>query len=193
MSSFVPIGSPADLGAFETGLEVLASMSENGNLAASEFYHNLKHVKQCVDTYRAGRRGNDTRRRAPTTVPAGLSGGNQSPFGTSAPLTTPATALMSSGPGRTQGPLTAPDDGLMNGYTPRPNPNPGQEPKTGRRQQQEDPPDRDLAGGFTTAMAFMEPTMQDFLAQSDLDLGLLYPVETFMDDAENLYSGHEFT
>lgn len=193
MSSFVPIGSPTDLGAFETGLEVLASMSENGNLAASEFYHNLKHVKQCLDTYRAERRGNDARRRVAATVSPGLSGSNQLPFGTSVPLTAPATALMGSSPGQTQGPVHAPVNGLMNRYTTQPNPNPGQGPKISQGQQQEDPPARDLAGGFTTAMAFMEPTMQDFLAQSDLDLGLLYPVETFMDDTENLYSGHEFT
>lgn len=43
------------------------------------------------------------------------------------------------------------------------------------------------AENFTTAMAFLEPTMQDFLAQSDFDVGLVphYPVDAlmFMDDA----------
>jgi hypothetical protein len=40
-------------------------------------------------------------------------------------------------------------------------------------------------------MAFLEPTMQDFLAQSDIDLGLLHPVDAFFNEAENLYTCHE--
>lgn len=51
-------------------------------------------------------------------------------------------------------------------------------------------PLHDAPGGFTTAMAFLEPTMQDFLAQSDFDLGMLNPVDTFLNDAESLYTCH---
>ena len=51
-------------------------------------------------------------------------------------------------------------------------------------------PLHDASGGFTTEMAFLEPTMQDFLAQSDFDLGLLNPVDTFLNDAESLYTCH---
>jgi hypothetical protein len=53
-------------------------------------------------------------------------------------------------------------------------------------------PARDTVSGYTTEMAFLEPTMQDFLAQSDIDLGLLHPVDTFLNEAENLYTCHEF-
>ncbi|KAJ5762163.1 uncharacterized protein N7511_005545 [Penicillium nucicola] len=45
MSSFVPIGTPADMTCFDSALDLLRSMTENGNLAAAEFYHNLEQVK----------------------------------------------------------------------------------------------------------------------------------------------------
>jgi hypothetical protein len=184
MSSFAPIGSPADLGAFETGLEVLSSMSENGNLAASEFYHNLKQVEQCLDRYRQV--NNTATRRTPTAnIPPEVNGSN-TPIGTSAPL---ATVSTTSTGGPVPGSIPASMHDLVNGYN-QTGLNSGH--AHGHNQGQEDPSTRDLAGGFTTAMAFMEPTMQDFLAQSDLDLGLLHPVETFMNETENLYSGHEF-
>jgi len=43
------------------------------------------------------------------------------------------------------------------------------------------------AGGFTTEMAFLEPTMQDFLAQSDIDLGFLNTVDMTTNDSSELY------
>ncbi|KAL2067518.1 hypothetical protein VTL71DRAFT_1943 [Oculimacula yallundae] len=46
---------------------------------------------------------------------------------------------------------------------------------------------RNAPGGFTTEMAFMEPTMQSFLAQSDFDLGLLNPSELSGDASSALY------
>ncbi|KAL3476268.1 fungal-specific transcription factor domain-containing protein [Aspergillus californicus] len=198
MSSFVSIGSPADTGAFETGVEVLSSMSENGNLAASEFYHNLEQVKQCLHRYQNPRSGNQVSTSTTTTTP-GI--GNTAPYGTapapssSAPLTlTSSTGPSVLGPGSVLPPI--PD--LLN-----PNSTAAYQPSTTTStaiatvsSSALDPSytqvQGDLAGGFTAAMAFMEPTMQDFLAQSDIDLGLLHPVETFMDDTENLYSGHGF-
>ncbi|KAL5338845.1 fungal-specific transcription factor domain-containing protein [Aspergillus crustosus] len=183
MSSFAPIGSPADLGAFETGLEVLSYMSENGNLAASEFYHNLKQVKQCLDRYR---QVNSATRRTPAAAPLAITSTNESTT-TSAPLpTTPTTSTSV-----VSGSIPAMHDPLARYSQTTLNSGPGQ--SLSQSLSQDDPFARDSAGGFTTAMAFMEPTMQDFLAQSDLDLGLLHPVETFMNDAENLYSGHEIS
>ncbi|KAL2866439.1 transcription factor domain-containing protein [Aspergillus lucknowensis] len=184
MSTFVPIGSPADLGAFETGLEVLSSMSENGNLAASEFYHNLKQVKHCLDRYRTERQPDGPQTRAPPAAATTGIGGTALPL-SSAPMAPPSTTSA----GRVaSGSVTGPvPDFMSTGYNQL-------GAVTGHHQGQEDPlATHDLAGGFTTEMAFMEPTMQDFLAQSDLDLGLLHPVEAFMNDAENLYSGHEFS
>ncbi|KAL2815081.1 fungal-specific transcription factor domain-containing protein [Aspergillus cavernicola] len=187
MSSFVSIGSPADIGAFETGLEVLSFMSENGNLAASEFYHNLEQVKSCLDQYRAGRANNNPRDRIFTATTAPGLGDTLLLATSTAPTASITTTTTTSTGVIPSGPILAPTMNFMNtGYQPSEDISPDREPSYGQSQ-------GDLAGGFTTAMAFMEPTMQDFLAQSDLDLGLLHPVETFMNDAENLYSGHEFT
>jgi hypothetical protein len=185
MSSFLPIGSPADIGAFETGIEVLSSMSENGNLAASEFYHNLKHVKKCLDRYRAERQPDDIRRRPSSVATAAI----DVAF-TSASVEPSATTTAQAD--STSGAILAPEQDFMNpGYRYA---QPGPSSSSGQALGQEDHlTARELPGGFTTAMAFMEPTMQDFLAQSDLDLGLLHPVEAFMNEAENLYSGHEFS
>lgn len=189
MSSFVPFGSPADLGAFETGLEVLSSMSENGNLAASEFYHNLDQVKQCLDRYKAER--TDASMNSRRSVP--VASGNHLQLGFSAPLdTTTLPTRQAAQQGQSSISTTSTMPSLITGYISQTNTSTNGLLEYNSNQTQ-DPLSRNLAGGFTTAMAFMEPTMQDFLAQSDLDLGLLNPVGTFMDDAENLYSGHEFS
>lgn len=145
MSSFVPIGNPSDLGSFEAALEILQSMSENGNLAASEFFQNLQQVKFCLDSYRGRRSGN---------AAAAIGLGNI-PTSAIAPSVIPAESDL----------------------------NPTANPAVSLGMQ-------DTAQGFTTAMAFLEPTMQDFLAQSDFDLGLLHPVDAFMNESESLYTGH---
>lgn len=158
MSSFVPIGNPADIGAFEAALEVLGSMSGNGNLAAAEFFLNLEQVSVCLDVYRA-RTGNGNG-NATAAIPPGSNNLN----------TSSSSSAMIPGPM-----LATPAESDM-GL------NPANPPGTF--------PMRDTAEGFTTAMAFLEPTMQDFLAQSDLDLGLLHPVDTFMSESGSLYTGH---
>ncbi|KAL4816613.1 fungal-specific transcription factor domain-containing protein [Aspergillus spinulosporus] len=205
MSAFVPLplGSPADLNAFETGLEVLASMSENGNLAASEFYLNLVRVKECLDAWRAkkglvngsGSPSHNCGRQSQSQGPFGAATGSSAPLLPSNSLVSPAGQGQNSMPASVSNPIP----GLLPTYntgliSPNPNPDPtSSAPRAldGHDQSQSQTQGR-VAGGFTTAMAFMEPTMQDFLAQTDLDLGLLNPVETFMDHVEGLYSGHEF-
>lgn len=51
-------------------------------------------------------------------------------------------------------------------------------------------PSTTMTGGFTTEMAFQEPTMQEFLALSDIDLGPLDPTGITVGDpdAMNTYS-----
>ncbi|RAQ50170.1 fungal specific transcription factor [Aspergillus flavus] len=179
MSSFLPIGSPSDLGAFESGLEVLRSMSENGNLAASEFYHNLEQVKQCLDLRKSKDPKSNSTAGQPNITASGS--GPMIPPSTLPPtasavtpattvpvpslLTTAGADLISHNPG--YGPAQSSNTTISPGNFTFPT----------------------TAGGITTAMAFLEPTMQDFLAQSDFDLGLLHPVDTFMND-ENLYTCH---
>ncbi|KKK22413.1 hypothetical protein ARAM_001419 [Aspergillus rambellii] len=194
MSSFVPIGSPTDLGAFETGLEVLSSMSENGNLAASEFYLNLEQVKHCLDRYGAERqrRANQPTQRNQTLTSTAVGLGTQNPATSASasqlrsyPGVPSSHAAANHSPAAVLGPVAGLNMNPVGEYS-HSHPHP--------RSQQPGPEDgiafRELAGGFTTAMAFMEPTMQDFLAQSDLDLGLMHPVDPFMTESENLYSTH---
>ncbi|KAL4943914.1 hypothetical protein BDV06DRAFT_124884 [Aspergillus oleicola] len=229
MSSFVsvPVGSKADLGAFETGLEVLKSMSENGNLSASEFLGNLRRVRECLEEYNKRRgfgNGSDGEQQSQSqNRGSGIGTGLGNGMGVSAPLVPPTstTTTMSAAPPAsapatssstplprprlahtTSTPAQAPLPSFLPPYT---TPNHTQTPtpsnshlypythQTHQPQNQTQAQGQEQSGfTFTTAMAFMEPTMQDFLAQSDMDLGLLYPVESFMDEAENLYSGHEF-
>lgn len=158
MSSFVPIGSPSDLSAFEAALEVLGSMSGNGNLAASEFFQNLEQVKVCVDSYRE-RSGKGGGTGSNATAPAAIGSGNNN-----------LSSMMMPGP--MISPTTESEMNL--GAT-----NPASSFAL-----------RDTAEGFTTAMTFLEPTMQDFLAQSDFDLGGLHPVDAFMNESESLYMCH---
>ncbi|RAK73606.1 transcription factor domain-containing protein [Aspergillus fijiensis CBS 313.89] len=152
MSSFTPMGSAADMNSFETGLEVLRSMSENGNLAASEFYQHLKVVHECLGRYLSDRRRSQNAAAAATAaIGPGV-----------------ATAAVVS---------TTVDGG----------------PAAAAAGVEEFLPVelRDSSGGFTTAMAFMEPTMQDFLAQSDFDLGMLQ-VDTYLNEGgyEGMTSSH---
>ncbi|PWY82175.1 fungal-specific transcription factor [Aspergillus heteromorphus CBS 117.55] len=167
-SSLTPIGNPADLGAFETGIEVLRAMSENGNLAASEFYLNLEQAKCCLDRYLSERR-RDSRGRL--NAAAAIGPGTVSAVVSTPTSTNPHNLVEGPGQGHGQGH----GQGQM-GLDFNPN-TPGLvEGGVGV-----------VHDGFTTAMAFLEPTMQDFLAQSDFDLGMLHPVDTFMNE-ENVYA-----
>ncbi|GKZ20416.1 hypothetical protein AbraIFM66951_002728 [Aspergillus brasiliensis] len=177
MSSFTPVGNPADLGAFETGMEVLRSMSENGNLAASEFYNNLEQVKGCLDRYLSERRRDSRSRRnaAAAIGPGTVSAKDAAASAAATAAATPAssnTALTTHT--MAEGPMVSTTDFGLQPVT------------TGVV---EGGVVRDAASGFTTAMAFLEPTMQDFLAQSDFDLGMLHPVDTYMNE-ENVYQGY---
>lgn len=246
MSSFVPIGNPNDMSCFDSALDLLRSMSENGNLAAAEFYHNLEQVKMCLDTYRGippRPRRNDAVSSSSSTgsVAAGIGGGSGSGIGMNSGVginnaekvpteftsnailnppgafpampslslslsepgaggtsilpphhshsnSTPNQTAAGAGAGAASTPgLSAENEHLLSGSALAPPPpsstHTTSEPYTF--------PARETISGYTTQMAFLEPTMQDFLAQSDIDLGLLHPVDTFLSEAENLYTCHE--
>lgn len=236
MSSFVPIGNPNDMSCFDSALDLLRSMSENGNLAAAEFYNNLEQVKMCLDMYRglpprprrgdAASSGSSTAgvgsrigmnngvdvgvgntEKVPTEFPSHVIGNppgvfpampslslSQTHFGPGAggilpqnhSHSVPTQATAGVGPVLTPG-LSAENEHLLSGSALAPPPlsstHTTSEPYTF--------PARETISGYTTQMAFLEPTMQDFLAQSDIDLGLLHPVDTFLSEAENLYTCHE--
>ncbi|KAJ5884594.1 Major facilitator superfamily domain general substrate transporter [Penicillium tannophilum] len=189
MSSFVPIGNPNDMSGFDSALDLLRSMTENGNLAAAEFYHNLEQVKACLDTYRGNVSGELRRNEE------GLEGNaNSSTYGIAAPVSAPdpssnmvpissmlaasSTTLPSALSTASAPPMMPTENDMLAGQSSH-----GTDIYA--------LPARDAVNGYTTEMAFLEPTMQDFLAQSDIDLGLLHPVDTFLNEAENLYTCHE--
>ncbi|RLL93011.1 hypothetical protein CFD26_100287 [Aspergillus turcosus] len=170
MSSLLPIGSRNDLGAFETGLTVLQSMSENGNLAASEFYQNLEQVKHCLERY-----GDERRRKQARGNGAEALGPGNIPASAVPPLPHTDETAPLPGPGSI---IRADNELELNANT-----SPGYGNLAPVSIQ-------DAAVGFPTAVTFLEPTMQDFLAQSDFDLGLLHSVDTFMNDTESMYTSH---
>ncbi|KAH8425006.1 fungal specific transcription factor domain-containing protein [Aspergillus melleus] len=120
ISSLLPsIGNPTDLESLDTAVEILHRMSDHGNLAAAEFYENLRRVQQALPTDKNASADHD---------------------------------------GQTQ----------MSGqslYSPI-------NPTTGSHALE---PNAATFAGFTTEMAFLEPTMQDFLGRSDNEMDLIDP------------------
>jgi hypothetical protein len=197
MSSFVPIGNPSDMTGFDSALDLLRSMTENGNLAAAEFYTNLEQVKICLNAYRG--RGSVGRSEGVEigatdlhhagASSGGLSGSAAGFTGLSSTLTPVATNSMHAIPlnpstptPASAAPMIQPNETLTSANPAQPI-QPAPDAYTF--------PVRDTVSGYTTEMTFLEPTMQDFLAQSDIDLGLLHPVDAFFNEAENLYTCHE--
>ncbi|GLA13099.1 hypothetical protein AnigIFM62618_009621 [Aspergillus niger] len=128
ISSLLPsIGNPADLESLDTATEILHRMSEHGNLAAAEFYENLKRVKETLAT-KPGVVNDSHERRSQT----------------------PRHSLASLPAG---GPAADPH---AIGIVP--------------------------ATGYTTEMAFLEPTMQDFLGRSENEIDAIQPYDLFIDD-----------
>ncbi|CAG8383697.1 unnamed protein product [Penicillium salamii] len=191
MSSFVPIGNPSDMTGFDSALDLLRSMTENGNLAAAEFYKNLEQVKICLDSYRGLKVGRSERSAevvSATNVQADT--GSAPGFtGLSTLANVTANSSMHALPPNMSNSAPASAAPLVPTHEP-----PTSAPAGLPIQQGIDAysfPVRDTISGYTTEMAFLEPTMQDFLAQSDIDLGLLHPVDAFFNEAENLYTCHE--
>ncbi|CAI7612426.1 unnamed protein product [Penicillium glandicola] len=201
MSSFVPIGSPTDMTGFDSALDLLRSMTENGNLAAAEFYHNLEQVKVCLAAYRGVRRSegsSDMAAGGGVAPNTNINANGNAPSGTGAlalsgpssdlaTATTPFLNTLPLNPSTSTSilpPSLIPTHDILGSTTTQPVHSHGIDAYAY--------PLRDTVSGYTTEMAFLEPTMQDFLAQSDIDLGLLHPVDTFFNEAENLYTCHEF-
>lgn len=186
MSSFVPIGNPNDISGFDSALDILRSMTENGNLAAAEFYHNLEQVKVCLGTYRESRQPRTT-----DTVGEGATSGSTATRPGLVSCLSSALGSASSSvavPGATTCASTTPMMPVQVDMLTRQAVNGG---GSGGGADAYPLPVRDSISGYTTEMAFLEPTMQDFLAQSDIDLGLLHPVDIFLSEVENLYTCHE--
>ncbi|KAJ5655837.1 Major facilitator superfamily domain general substrate transporter [Penicillium longicatenatum] len=197
MSSFVPIGNPNDMSGFDSALDLLRSMAENGNLAAAEFCHNLEQVKACLNTYRGnitgglrrnegGAEGNSNAGNQMSTSADGIAAPAPASAPGPSPNLVPVSSTMATSSTAFPSALsTAPTAPMM------PSENDILAAQSSHGTDIYALPSRDTINGYTTEMAFLEPTMQDFLAQSDIDLGLLHPVDTFLNEAENLYTCHE--
>ncbi|KAE8152897.1 fungal-specific transcription factor domain-containing protein [Aspergillus avenaceus] len=132
ISGLLPtVGSPADLDSLDTAMEILYRMMDHGNLAAAEFYENLKRVKQCLPRAPGSSSiENDHRSYTP-----------EQPRGSVASVSNMDQLVDSSGL------ATVP------------------------------------VAGLTTEMAFLEPTMQDFLGRTDNEMDLVYPEGFSIDES----------
>ncbi|GAB1199504.1 hypothetical protein APSETT444_008854 [Aspergillus pseudonomiae] len=130
MSGLLPsIGTTADLEFLETAIEILRRMKDHGNLAAAEFYENLKRVKQCLPSGS----GNNAIPRSYTPEQSRLSVGD-------------AAANVD----QILDPTTVP------------------------------------VAGLTTEMAFLEPTMQDFLGRPNNEMDLINPGMFSIEDSTGI-------
>ncbi|KAL4898125.1 fungal-specific transcription factor [Aspergillus ambiguus] len=132
ISGILPsIGLYTDMESLETTIAILQRMSEHGNLAAMEFYENLKRLKQCLPEESLAFDADQNRVASSQTKPH-------------------APSISTNQP-------TLENHNGNNSHT----------------------------VGFTTEMAFLEPTMQDFLTGSD-DMGLVDPGIFSMEDPSEI-------
>jgi hypothetical protein len=122
ISGLLPsIGNPTDLESLETATEILHRMKDHGNLAAAEFYENLRRVKQSIPSVSGDMQiHHDGRSYTPEHIRSSIAG---------------ATNV----------------DQIIdpNGIAP--------------------------VAGLTTEMAFLEPTMQDFLGRTENEMDIVHP------------------
>ncbi|PWY68452.1 fungal-specific transcription factor [Aspergillus heteromorphus CBS 117.55] len=127
------VGNTTDLESLETATEILHRMSDHGNLAATEFYENLKRVKEALPT--TSEDINNNHEHPSYRIKHSL--GSIS--------------------------LAAGDQAISS-----------------------HPIDTLPATGFTTEMAFLEPTMQEFLGRPDNEIDLLNPDDLLIDGSASL-------
>ncbi|OOF99212.1 hypothetical protein ASPCADRAFT_163270 [Aspergillus carbonarius ITEM 5010] len=134
ISGLLPsIGNPADLESLETATEILHRMSDHGNLAATEFYENLKRVKQAL----------------PTNAESIIDDHGSCSLSQKQSLGSVAAAA---------------GDRVIDPHTIGTLP----------------------AMGYTTEMAFLEPTMQDFLGRPENEMDFIHPYDLLIDDSATI-------
>lgn len=190
VSSLIPMGSPSDRHSFEMALKLLYSIAGNGNLTASEFYPHLNQIKICLDDYleknRAG--GISISEGAAVIRPDASTTAAHTAIATTTPFTITTTTIT-----RPSLNVPAPNDGVA--WTTETNSSGSSDNNIIiNASGSSSVPNAKLLtpehapNGYTTEMAFLEPTMQDFLAQSDYALGFPHPVDSFMNDADSIYA-----
>jgi hypothetical protein len=167
LSSQIQSDNYSDYTLFETAFEILRAMRDHGNLAATEFYDNLKCVQQCLD------------KTQPSSVNPSAKRGSTARNS----LTGESSRVPDQHPTQTDVLPVLPDQaarrvsevGLSGGSA---------------------LPDMSSAstlGTFGNEMVFLDESMEQFLAQPDVDFGPLDPSGVPISVADAVYSWPNFS
>ncbi|KAJ5086503.1 hypothetical protein NUU61_007810 [Penicillium alfredii] len=164
LSSQILSENQSDYALFETAFEILRAMRAHGNLAATEFYDNLECVQQCLD-----------KTQPPHVIPSAKRGSNAGN-----PLPGESSQIQDQHPNDALPVLTgqaaqrASEVGLSGGLA-LPGTNSG------------------ASGTFGNEMVFLDESMEQFLAQPDVDFGPLDLSGVQIGVADAVYSWPNFS
>jgi hypothetical protein len=163
LSSQIQSDNHSDYELFETAFEILRAMRDHGNLAATEFYDNLKCVQQCLDKTQPANINPSAKRGS--TARHSLTG-ESSRVPDEHPTDDALPGLPDQAARRTSG------VGLSGGSA---------------------LPDTSGSGTFGNEMVFLDESMEQFLAQPDVDFGPLDPSGVPISVADAVYSWPDFS
>lgn len=163
LSSQIQPENHNDYALYETAFEILRAMRDHGNLAATEFYDNLECVQQCLDK---NQRSANAKRGS--TARASLTGES----GHVQVLDQHPTDLLPGPPEQAAARRTS-EVGLSGGSA-LPDTSGG-------------------SGPFGNEMVFLDESMEQFLAQPDVDFGPLDPSGVPISVADAMYSWPNFS
>jgi hypothetical protein len=167
LSSQIQSDNHSDYALFETAFEILRAMRDHGNLAATEFYDNLECVQQCLDKTQPSHVNPSAKRGS--TAHNSLTGQSSR-----IPDQHPTDALPVL---PDQAAQRASEVGLSGGSAlPDTNGNGGA-----------------LGSTFGNEMVFLDESMEQFLAQPDVDFGPLDPSGVPISVADAVYSWPNFS
>jgi hypothetical protein len=165
LSSQIQPEKHSDYALFETAFEILRAMRDHGNLAATEFYDNLQCVQQCLDQHQPCNPHPSAKRGS--TARHSLAGESHR-----VPDQHPTDAL----PVLPEAARRASEVGLSGGGSAL-----------------ADTSGSSALGGFGNEMVFLDESMEEFLAQPDVDFGPLDPSGVPISVADAMYSWPNFS
>lgn len=165
LSSQIQSENHGDYGLFETAVEILRAMRDHGNLAATEFYDNLQCVQQCLDKNQPSNPNPNLSAKRGSTARNSLTGESSRVPDQHPTDTLPELPDLAA--------RRASEVGLSGGSA--------------------------LAdtsgglGGFGNEMVFLDESMEQFLAQPEVDFGPLDPSGVPISVADAVYSWPNFS
>jgi hypothetical protein len=165
LSSQIQPEKHSDYALFETAFEILRAMRDHGNLAATEFYDNLQCVQQCLDQHQPCNPHPSAKRGS--TARHSLAGESHR-----VPDQHPTDAL----PVLPEAARRASEVGLSGGGSAL-----------------ADTSGSKALGGFGNEMVFLDESMEEFLAQPDVDFWPLDPSGVPISVADAMYSWPNFS